>query len=638
MLRRLSFLLLIGFAVLGLTRLATARGEAINAVWLLTTALAVYVIAYRYYGRWIAQRVLACDDQRRTPAYRHEDGLDYVPTSPGVLFGHHFAAIAGAGPLIGPVLAAQLGYLPGTLWILAGVVLGGAVQDMLILFFSVRRNGRSLGEIIHSEIGRGAGLIASVGILAISVILLAVLALVVVQAVAASPWSAFTLAATVPIALFMGVYLRWLRPGRVIEASLLGLVLLFLAIVGGAQVAASPSLAALFTLSAGHLAWLLMTYAAIASILPVWLLLAPRDYLSTFLKLGTLLALAIGIVFTHPLLRMPALTRFIDGHGPVFAGSVFPFLFITIACGAISGFHSLIATGTTPKMVARESDARPIGYGAMLCEGLVGVTCLVAASALHPGDYYAINATAEVFHRLGLQPVDLARLEHEVGTALAGKTGGAVSLAVGMAEIFAKLPLVRAVPRILAYWYHFAIVFEGLFILTTVDAGTRVARFMVQEVAGRIHPRLGRHDFWPAAVLATGLVVAAWSWLIFAALADPRGMGVLWTLLGVANQLLAVIALTVATSWIVNLGKARHAWVTLLPLVWVATTTFSGGALSILGPYWKMLETPASRPMGLLCAGGIGVVMVATLAILAEGARRWRPKAQGAVVLSGGVR
>ncbi len=616
-----------------------------NALPLLCGAIGVLAVGYRYYSAFIATRILVLDDSRVTPARELSDGQNFVPTPRWVLFGHHFAAITGAGPLIGPVLACQYGWAPGFLWLVAGVVLAGAVHDFVMLGASLRHGGRSLAEIAREEISPLAGALASGAILVVLVVAVAAMGFAVVNSMKQDAWGTFTLVASVPLAMAMGLSMTSGGRNAIAWASVLGVAGLFAAVAFGGWASGLPVGAPArelferaFALGPRGVAIGVAVYGFAASVLPVWLLLTPRDYLSSYLKLGTIGALVLGVLWVHPVLRAPAMSAYVHGGGPIVAGKLFPFVFITIACGAISGFHSLIATGTTPKMVARESDARPIGYGAMLCEGLVGVTCLVAASALHPGDYYAINATAEVFHRLGLQPVDLARLEHEVGTALAGKTGGAVSLAVGMAEIFAKLPLVRAVPRILAYWYHFAIVFEGLFILTTVDAGTRVARFMVQEVAGRIHPRLGRHDFWPAAVLATGLVVAAWSWLIFAALADPRGMGVLWTLLGVANQLLAVIALTVATSWIVNLGKARHAWVTLLPLVWVATTTFSGGALSILGPYWKMLETPASRPMGLLCAGGIGVVMVATLAILAEGARRWRPKAQGAVVLSGGVR
>ncbi len=586
MLRRLSFILLCGFAILGLGRLATARGEAINAVWLLTTAIAVYTIAYRYYGRWIAQRVLVCDDQRRTPAYRHEDGLDYVPTTPGVLFGHHFAAIAGAGPLIGPVLAAQLGYLPGTLWILAGVVFGGAVQDMLILFFSVRRNGRSLGEIIHSEIGRGAGLIASLGILAISVILLAVLALVVVQAVAASPWSAFTLAATVPIALFMGVYLRWLRPGRVLEASLLGLSLLLLAIAGGAKVAASAKLAALFTLSASHLAWLLMAYAAIASILPVWLLLAPRDYLSTFLKLGTLIALAGGILITHPLLRMPALTRFIDGHGPVFAGSVFPFLFITIACGAVSGFHALVASGTTPKMLQKESQVLPIGYGAMLCESAVAIMAMIAASVIDPGVYFAMNApTAILGHDLAhassviqhwgfaLQPAQLSALAAQMGEpSLLARVGGAPTLAVGLATLLSGV----TGASLSAFWYHFAILFEALFILTTVDAGTRVGRFLLQDLLGHLHPALARTRSWPANILASLLFVAAWGYFLLVGVGDPLGgIHTLWPLFGIANQMLAGMALLLACVILVRMRAQAYLWVSALPALWILLSTLT---------------------------------------------------------------
>ncbi|MHB1846767.1 MAG: carbon starvation CstA family protein [Deltaproteobacteria bacterium] len=601
-----------------------------NALPLLCGALAVLAIGYRYYSAFIAARILALDDRRPTPAHERRDGQNFVPTNRWVLFGHHFAAITGAGPLIGPVLACQYGYAPGFLWLVSGVVLAGAVHDFVMLGASIRHGGRSLAEIAREEISPLAGALASFAILIVLVVAIAAMGFAVVNSMKNDAWGAFTLAASIPLAMLMGLRMAGGGRGAIAQASVLGVLGLVLAVIFGGWAsglgAGAPwreLLERWFALGPRGVAWAVAAYGFAASVLPVWLLLTPRDYLSSYLKLGTIAALVVGVLVVHPTLLAPAVSEYVHGGGPIVPGKLFPFVFITIACGAISGFHSLIATGTTPKMLAQESDARPIGYGAMLCEGLVGVTCLIAASALHPADYYAINATAEVFQHLGLHPIDLAALERDVGTPLAGKTGGAVSLAVGMAKIFASLPVVRNLPRILAYWYHFAIVFEGLFILTTVDAGTRVARFMLQEVLGRLHPALGRPGFWPAAVATTGLTVSAWTWLIFAALADPRGMGVLWTLLGVANQLLAVIALTVGTTWIVNLGKARYAWVTLLPLAWVATTTFSGGVLTIAGPYWRMLQSPGTRSMGLLCAGGIGAVMLSALVILLDGARRW---------------
>ena len=601
-----------------------------NALPLMLIALCTMAIGYRFYSAFLAAKVLSLDDARSTPAVRLADGQNFVPTPRWVLFGHHFAAITGAGPLIGPVLACQYGYAPGFLWLICGVVLAGAVHDFVLLMASVRHGGRSLAEIAREEISPFSGALASAAILVVLVVAVAAMGFAVVNSMKRDAWGAFTLAASIPLAMLMG--LRMVRGGgsAIAQATVLGVLGLFAAVAFGGWATGLPPGAPLrelfersFSLGPRGIALAVAAYGFAASVLPVWLLLTPRDYLSSYLKLGTIAALVLGVLWVHPVLEAPAVSAFVHGGGPIVPGKLFPFVFITIACGAISGFHSLIATGTTPKMLMRESDARIIGYGAMLCEGLVGVTCLLAASALHPADYYAINATAEVFEKLGLRPIDLPALEHAVGTQLAGKTGGAVSLAVGMAKIFAELPFVKRLPGILAYWYHFAIMFEGLFILTTVDAGTRVARFMLQEVGGRLHPKLGRSDWLPGAVVATALVVFAWSWLIFAAMANPRGMGLLWTLLGVANQLLAVIALTVGTTWIVNEGKARYAWVTVGPLVWVATTTLTGGTLSLIGPYWRLLGEPRTRAMGLLCVVGIGAVMLATVAIVLDAAKRW---------------
>jgi carbon starvation protein len=601
-----------------------------TALPLMLAALGFVAIGYRYYSAFIAARVLALDDSRPTPAAEHADGHNFVPTPKWVLFGHHFAAITGAGPLIGPVLAVQFGYAPGFIWLVLGVVLAGAVHDFVMLTASIRHGGRSLAEIVREELSPLAGALASAAILIVLVVAVAAMGFAVVNSMKQDGWGAFTLAATIPLAMGMGVAM--LRGGeRAIPlASAVGVVGLFAAVIFGGWASALPPEAGAhiflqrwFAMGPQGVALAVAAYGFLASVLPVWLLLTPRDYLSSYLKLGTVAALMLGVIWVHPQLQAPAFSIYVHGNGPIIAGKIFPFCFITIACGAISGFHSLIATGTTSKMLRRETDARAIGYGAMICEGLVGVTCLIAASALHPADYYAINATPEVFKQLGLSTVDLSALEQAVGTQLLGKTGGAVSLAVGMAKIFADLPIVREIPRVLAYWYHFAIMFEALFVLTTVDAGTRVARFMLHELGGRVHPLLGRPTWVPGALLTTGLVVASWSWLIFAALGDPRGMGLLWTMLGVANQLLAVIALTTGTTWLINQGKARYAWVTLLPLAWVALVTMSAGFLTVTGRYWQMLSNPDTRAMGLLCIVGISGVMLCTVAIVTEAVRRW---------------
>ncbi len=588
-----------GTAVLGaasLGVLALNRGETVSALWLVIAALCTYAIAYRFYAKYLATNVACLDAARPTPATLRHDGLDYVPTNKFVLFGHHFAAIAGAGPLVGPVLAAQMGFLPGTLWILAGVVLAGAVQDFLVLAFSVRRDGRSLGEMIRSEMGAFAGTVASVGVLAIMMILLAVLALIVVKALAASPWGTFTIVATIPIALGMGVFLRFVRPRGVLEASVVGVVLLLTSIWLGGQVAGTPAWAAVFTLSAPTLALLLMGYGFAASVLPVWLLLAPRDYLSTFLKIGTIAALAVGIVFTLPALHMPAVTRFIDGTGPVFAGSLFPFLFITIACGSVSGFHALVSSGTTPKMLASETDLRLIGYGAMLAESGVAIMALIAASVLQPGAYFAMNAPAslvggDVAHAAAtisgwgfvVTPDALTKLAHQVGEAtILGRAGGAPTLAVGMASIFSN---VLGGDRLMAFWYHFAILFEALFILTTIDAGTRVARFMVQDFAGMLAPGLAQTSSLLANLLATALAVAGWGYFLYQGVMDPLGgINTLWPLFGIANQMLAAIALTLCAVILFKLKRQRVAWVALLPTGWLAVCTLTAGAEKIFSP------------------------------------------------------
>jgi carbon starvation protein len=572
---------------------ALNRGETINAMWLVAAALAVFAIGYRYYSRFIADHALRPDATRATPAQLRNDGLDYVPTPRTVLFGHHFAAIAGAGPLVGPVLAAQMGYLPGTLWILVGVIFAGAVQDFVTLFLSTRRDARSLGEMIRSELGPMAGIVAMVGILFIMVMLLAVLALIVVKALAASPWGTFTVAATIPIALFMGVYLRLLRPGKVGEVSLIGLVLLLAAVWAGGQVAASAVWAPRFTFDAVTLAWLLIGYGFAASVLPVWLLLAPRDYLSTFMKIGTVALLAIAIFLVAPELKMPALTRFTDGSGPVWSGTLFPFLFITIACGSVSGFHALVSSGTTPKMLANERDARPIAYGGMLMEAFVAIMALTAACVLEPGIYFAMNApaaaigttpetaSAAIAHwGFTISPEAITQTAKDIGeTTILSRAGGAPTLAVGMAQILHRL---FPGPGMLAFWYHYAILFEALFILTTIDAGTRIGRFMVQDLAGLALPSFKRTENWIANALATAVCVGGWGWFLYQGVTDPLGgINTLWPLFGIANQMLAGIALIFATVVLLKMKRTRYVWITALPMTWLLVCTLTAGGLKV---------------------------------------------------------
>lgn len=577
------------FGAASLAIVALSRGETVNAGWLVAAAICVYLIAFRFYGLFVANRALKLDPNRPTPAVRHNDGLDYCPTDRWVLFGHHFAAIAGAGPLVGPVLAAQMGYLPGTLWLLAGVVLAGAVQDMIVLWASTRRDGRSLGDMIRAEMGPSAGTIALIGVLMIMVILLAVLALVVVKALAHSPWGAFTVFATMPIAVFMGVYGRYLRPGRIGEMSLIGFGLLMASIWGGQFIAADSETAAMFTFSGETLALMLIAYGFIASVLPVWLLLAPRDYLSTFLKIGTIVGLAIGIFIVLPELKMPAMTRFVDGTGPVFKGSLFPFLFITIACGAVSGFHALISSGTTPKMLDNEVHVRFIGYGAMLMESFVAMMALVAACVLEPGIYFAMNSPASVIGSTAteaaatisswgftLTPEMLTQTAEQVGEhTILSRTGGAPTLAVGMAEILSR---VIGGDAFKAFWYHFAILFEALFILTTIDAGTRVCRFMFQDSIGQVVPAFRDTQAWGPNIAATLLAVSAWGYFLYQGVVDPLGgINTLWPLFGIANQMLAAIALILCTVVLFRMKRERYAWITILPAIWLLICTMTAG-------------------------------------------------------------
>ena len=654
MLRAIAWLFVGLAAAAGWGVLALHRGETISAAWLVLAAVSTYLLAFRFYSRFLADRVFGLNDRRATPAERLANGRDYVPTSRWVLFGHHFAAIAGAGPLVGPVLAAQFGYLPGTIWIVIGVVLAGAVQDFVILFASMRRDGKSLGQMAKEETGPVTGLLAMVAVLAILVILSAVLALVVVNALKDSPWGVFTIACTIPIALLMGYWMKVWQPGATLQASAAGVALLMLALVGGRYVSTSPTLAPMFTWSGTTLAYAIIAYGFVASVLPVWMLLCPRDYLSTFMKIGTILLLAVGILLVLPPLRMPAVTTFIDGTGPVFAGKLFPFAFITIACGAISGFHSLVASGTTPKMIMRESDARLIGYGGMLMESFVAVMALCAATLLDPGVYFAINAplatlggtpqaAAEVIRTWGftVTPGQLTRLAAEVGEqTLLGRSGGAPSLAVGMAHILSG----AFGQGLVAFWYHFAIMFEALFILTTLDTGTRVGRFMLQELAGHVWAPLGRTSWYPSIIVTSAGTVAAWGYFLVQGVTDPLGgINSLWPLFGISNQLLAAVALCVGTTVLIKGGRARYAWVTLLPLAWVLTVTLTAGWQKVfaadprLGFLAHATVTAAQVTAGSLdAARGARLIfndrldavtalafMTVTLLVVAASAREW---------------
>jgi carbon starvation protein len=572
---------------------ALRRGEAINALWIVVAAVAIYLVAYRYYSLFIANNVMQLDPRRATPAVLNNDGLDYVPTNKHILFGHHFAAIAGAGPLVGPVLAAQMGYLPGTLWLIAGVVLAGAVQDFMVLFMSTRRNGRSLGDMVREEMGRVPGTIALFGCFLIMIIILAVLALIVVKALAESPWGIFTVMATIPIAMFMGIYMRYIRPGRIGEISVVGVLLLLGSIWLGGQIAADPVWAKAFTFTGVQITWMLVGYGFVAASLPVWLILAPRDYLSTFLKIGTIIALAIGILVTMPELKMPALTQFVDGTGPVWKGGLFPFLFITIACGAVSGFHALISSGTTPKLLDNETNARYIGYGGMLMESFVAIMAMVAASVIEPGVYFAMNSPAAVVGSdvasvaqvvsswgFAITPEALQAVAHDIGeTTILARAGGAPTLAVGIAQI---LHSVLPGENTMAFWYHFAILFEALFILTAVDAGTRAGRFMLQDLLGSFVPALKRTESWTANLIATAGCVAMWGWLLYQGVIDPLGgINTLWPLFGISNQMLAGIALMLGTVVLIKMKRQRYIWVTLLPATWLLICTTTAGFIKL---------------------------------------------------------
>jgi carbon starvation protein CstA len=581
----------VAFAIVALN-----RGEAVNAAWLVVAAVCIYLIAYRFYGLFVANRALGVDASRPTPAQRHKDGLDYVPTNRYVLFGHHFAAIAGAGPLVGPVLAAQMGYLPGTLWILAGAVFAGAVQDMTVLFMSTRRDGRSLGDIVRAEMGPVAGTIAGIGILLICVIVLAVLALVVVKALIGSPWGTFAVFCTIPIALLMGVYNQFIRPGHIGEMSAIGCVLLLAALVYGRTISETPALAAYFDFSGETLALIIIGYGFVASVLPVWLLLAPRDYLSTFLKIGTITLLAVGIIIVRPDLQMPAVTKFLDGTGPVWAGSVFPFLFITIACGAVSGWHSLISSGTTPKMIENERQIVFIGYGGMLMESFVAIMAMIGASVIHPGVYFAMNSSAGLIGTTAEQaaqvisswgfvvtPNEITQMAKDVGEAsIMSRTGGAPTLAVGMASILSSF---LGGKTLMGIWYHFAILFEALFILTTVDAGTRVLRFMIQDLVGNAVPAFKATTSWTNNLIGSALSVLLWGYFLYAGVIDPLGgIWTLWPLFGTANQMLAAIALTVCTVVLFKMKRERYALVTIAPAIWLVACTVMAGLEKVFSP------------------------------------------------------
>ena len=646
-LRILLWTLIALLGALALGTIALHRGEQINALWLVAAAVCSYAVGYRFYSKFIAAKVLALDPQRATPAERLENGRDFVPTNKWVVFGHHFAAIAGPGPLVGPVLAAQFGYLPGTLWILVGAVFGGCVQDFVILLFSVRRDGKSLTEMAKDEIGRVGGFVAYASVISILVILLAVCALIVVNALKQSPWGAFTIAMTIPIALLMGVYLRRLRPGRVLETSVIGFILVLIAIWGGQWASQTPEVARYFTLTASGLAIAIIIYGFAASALPVWLLLAPRDYLSTFVKLGTIALLAVGILVMHPTMHMPPLTRFVDGTGPIFAGKIFPFAFITIACGAISGFHSLISSGTTPKLIRRETEIRLVGYGAMACESMVAIMATVAACVLEPGTYFGINSPAGIVGALPENAVStisnwgfpvtasgMQALAQSVGEqTLFNRTGGAPAFAVGMAHIFSNSLGGQAV---MALWYHFALMFEALFILTVLDAGTRVGRFMVQDALGHIYKPLGRTSWYPSILATSAIIVAAWGYFLWQGVRDPLGgINSLWPLFGIANQLLASVALCVATTIIIKQHRAKYALVTLAPLTWLVTVTFTASWHKVFDSEIRIgflaqarqLAAAGANPRLIfnnrLDAVVTGILVVLVTLLLIESGRQW---------------
>ena len=641
-------------AAVCLAGIAIERGEPINSIWLVVAAVSMYALGFRFYGKFIAARVMALNDQRATPAERLRDGIDFEPTNKWIVLGHHFAAIAGPGPLVGPVLAAQFGYLPGTLWIIIGAVLGGAVQDFVILFASMRRNGKSLGQMARDEIGKIGGFTALVTVLLIMVILLAVVGLVVVNALKGSPWGTFTIAATMPIAVFMGLYLRYWRPGKVLECSVVGFVLVMAGIFLGQSVSQSPALAPWFTLSGMALAAAIIVYGFLASALPVWLLLAPRDYLSTFVKLGVLLLLAVAILFVRPQLQLPALTRFVDGNGPIFAGKIFPFCFVTIACGAISGFHSLISSGTTPKIIAREWHAWPVGYGSMLLESFVAIMAMIAASVMQPGVFFAVNSPAGIVGAtpaaaaatitawgFPVTPAEMQTLARSVGEqTLFYRTGGAPSLALGMAHIFARGGGGQA---LVGFWYHFAIMFEALFILTIVDAGTRVGRFMLQDLLGHVWAPLGRTSWMPGVIGFSAAIVAGWGYFLYQGARDPLGgINSLWPLFGIANQLLAAIALCVATTILIKMHGARYLWITAVPLGWLLLVTYTAAwekifsaapALGFLAQADKLetalrmgakaAETRALIFNARLDATLCGIFLVLVTTIVADSVRVW---------------
>lgn len=596
-----------------------------NTFPVLLGALCVYALAYRYYSAFVAAKVLALDDRRTTPAHLYNDGHNYVPSPRWVLFGHHFAAIAGAGPLVGPTLAAQFGFLPGFLWLLIGAVLAGCIQDFTVLVASIRHRGRSLADIARTEISPFSGLVAMIAVLFILLVTLAGLGIVVVNALSNSPWGVFTIGMTIPIALIMGWWMFGGHQGniRVVGPSIFGVVFLLAAVVVGHSVAASGAASAL-TFSPHQITLLMAIYGLVASVLPVWLLLEPRDYLSTYVKLGTIAVLVIGVFIVHPSIKFPAVTPFVAGGGPIIKGKLFPFLFVTIACGAISGFHSLVSSGTTPKMLDKESDARFIGYGAMVCESLVGLLALIAACSLHPGDYFAINATPEIFSKLGMSTVNLGTYSREVGENLAGRTGGAVSLAIGMAQIFRGLP---GMARLMGYWYHYAIMFEALFILTTVDTGTRVARYVLQELLGKVHKPFGNSAWLPGNLMTTSVIVLAWGYLIY-----TGSISTLWPLFGTGNQLLATIALAVTTTFLINMGKARYAYITAVPMCFVGVTTITAGVLSIKNIFWPLTLKPGQAFTGYLDSVLMTIFIIGVVLVVIDAVRRWIMVLRGAPI------